>query len=145
MTLSGCTFCRIVRGESPAAVVASSDEIIAIMDLFPASRGHVLVLPKAHIEDIYALPEALAARLMACATAIAKALRDQLAPAGLNLIQANGEAAGQTIHHFHLHLVPRYPGDRVEVRFGHGDRPAEMEALVSLAAQLRAALGPRVP
>jgi len=108
-----CPFCKMVRHQIHAVVVYEDDEILAVMDLFPATPGHVLVLPKQHIENIYSLREDLASRIMMTATRIAKAIKQQLSPDGLNLIQSNKLAAGQAIPHFHLHVVPRYKDDQV--------------------------------
>jgi len=135
--LNECIFCRIVRGRMRAAVVSETPDLLAIMDLYPATPGHLLVLPKDHIEDIHSMPEDLGARLMARTIALAKAVRRALSPAGINLIQANGAAAGQTVPHFHLHLVPRYPGDDVELRFGHGVAAAELPELEAVASKIR--------
>jgi histidine triad (HIT) family protein len=134
---SDCVFCRIVSGLLPAAVVSETPTLLAIMDRYPATRGHMLILPKQHIENLYGMPDQLAASLMAQATALAKVMQRQLAPAGLNLIQANGTPAGQTIEHFHMHLVPRYANDGVSLHFGHGEAPADMDALESIASVLR--------
>ena len=129
-----CPFCKMVRHQIHAVVVYEDDEILAVMDLFPATPGHVLVLPKQHIENIYSLREDLASRIMVTASKIAKALKQQLSPDGLSLIQSNELAAGQTISHFHLHIVPRYKGDPVVLRFGHGNVPAKTEELEQIAS-----------
>ena len=135
-----CPFCNLAKHELPAIVVYEDDDLLAIMDLYPATPGHVLVLPKQHIEDIYSLQEDLASRIMVTATKIARAIKQQLSPDGLNLIQSNELAAGQTIPHFHLHVVPRYKGDTVMLRFGHGDIPANTEELEHVATRIRSLL-----
>jgi len=135
-----CPFCKMVRHELYAVSVYEDDNILVIMDLYPATPGHVLVLPKQHIENIYSLPEDLASRIMVTASKIAKAIKQQLSPDGLNLIQSNELAAGQTIPHFHLHLAPRYKDDQVVLRFGHGDVPAGTEELEHAALMIRAGL-----
>lgn len=135
-----CPFCRMVRHELNAVVVYEDDEILAIMDLYPATPGHVLVLPKQHIEDIYSMREDLASRIMVAATKIAKVIKQQLSPDGLNLIQSNELAAGQTIRHFHLHIVPRYSGDSVLLKFGHGSAPAKVDELEKVAFLVKSAL-----
>ncbi|MFA5056034.1 MAG: HIT domain-containing protein [Dehalococcoidia bacterium] len=140
MSNNNCPFCKMVKHELSPVVVQEDDEILAIMDLYPATPGHVLVLPKRHIEDIYAMPSDTGARIMAVAVSIAKAIMEQLSPSGLNLIQANGAAAGQTISHFHLHMVPRYRDDSVTLRFGHGDTPETIEELEQIASLLRQGL-----
>ena len=129
-----CPFCRMVRHKLNAVVVHEGDKILAVMDLYPATPGHVLVLPKEHIENIYVMPAELGARIMATAIAVAKAIKQKFSPDGLNLIQSNELAAGQTIPHFHLHIVPRYNGDPVSLRFGHGNVPARINDLEKVAS-----------
>lgn len=140
MAEKDCPFCKIIAHAAPAAIVCEDEETLAIMDLYPATTGHILVLPKRHIENIYAMPGELGARIMAVAVALARAIKRQLAPPGLNLIQANGANAGQTISHFHLHIVPRYSGDSVALRFGHSATPANLGELERLASLVRSAL-----
>jgi len=135
-----CVFCRIARGEVEGVIVYQDPRVLALMDLHPATRGHLLVMPKEHIKDIFVVSETLGASIMEVTVRLARALRDTLAPAGLNLIQANGAAAGQTIGHFHLHLVPRYSGDRVTLEFGHGGEAAPLSDLQRVAALIRADL-----
>jgi len=138
-----CPFCRLVRHELNAVVVHEDDEILAIMDLYPATPGHILVLPKRHIENIYVMPADLGARIMATAIAVAKAIKQKVSPDGLNLIQSNELAAGQTIPHFHLHIVPRYNGDPVSLRFGHDSVPAKINDLEKEASLINSALALR--
>jgi len=138
-----CPFCRLVSHELNAVVVHEDDEILAIMDLYPATPGHILVLPKRHIENIYVMPADLGARIMATAIAAAKAIKQKFSPDGLNLIQSNELAAGQTIPHFHLHIVPRYNDDPVSLRFGHGAVPAEINDLEKAASLISSALALR--
>ena len=130
----------MVSREIPAVIVREDDRLLAIMDLFPATRGHILVVPKQHIENIYLMPLGLGAHIMATAIAVAKTVKQQLSPAGLNLIQSNEAKAGQTIPHFHLHIVPRYYGDPVVLRFGHGNVPEDINRLEEIASLLRSAL-----
>jgi len=135
-----CPFCKIVKHEVYAVVVCEDDEILAIMDLYPATHGHILVLPKQHIENIYSLREDLLSRIMVTASKIAKAIKQQLSPDGLNLIQSNETVAGQTIPHFHLHIMPRYSDDSVLLKFGHGSAPAKVDELERVAFLVKSAL-----
>jgi histidine triad (HIT) family protein len=135
-----CPFCKMVKHELNAVIVYEDNDILTIMDLYPATPGHILLLPRRHIEDIYSLREDLASRIMVAATKIAKAIKQQLSPDGLNLIQSNELAAGQTIPHFHLHIVPRYNGDPVSLRFGHGNVPAKINDLEKIASLISLAL-----
>ena len=106
-----CVFCRIVAKEIPATVVYEDGASLAFMDIGQVNPGHVLVAAKTHAENIYALDDSTAAALFAAAAKVARAVRDAFTPAGLTVYQANGKAAGQTVFHFHLHLVPRHEGD----------------------------------
>jgi len=141
--VNDCALCKISRHEVQAAIVQEDEYILAIMDLYPATRGHMLLMPKQHIEDIYAMPLQIGSRIMETAVQMAKAIREKLSPDGLNLVQSNGILAGQTIRHFHLHLVPRYAGDRVSLRFGHGTVPANVDELAKMGSLIRAGLGTR--
>lgn len=132
-----CPLCKIAKRELPAAIITENKDLLAIMDLYPATAGHILILPKEHIENIYSLPDEIGSKIMTMAISIARAITRQLKPAGLNLIQANGTAAGQTINHFHLHLVPRYEDDGVILKFGHSSIPGKTSELERIAAKIR--------
>ena len=110
-----CPFCRMSKDKSGRVVVLEDMDILVIMDLYPATPGHLLIIPKKHIETIYEIPDELGARIMNTAILMAKAIKERLSPDGLNLIQSNQEAAGQTIPHFHIHIVPRYKDDQVSL------------------------------
>jgi histidine triad (HIT) family protein len=136
-----CLFCKIVGRELDHVPVLEDAQVLAIMDLYPATPGHVLVLPKNHIETLYEMPVDVGAQLMTKAIMVAKAIKEKLSPVGLNLIQSNGVAAGQVIPHFHLHLVPRYKGDPVSLRFGHGNAPGNVAELNRIASLVKSGLG----
>jgi histidine triad (HIT) family protein len=109
----GCLFCRIVAGEEPTEVVDEDELTLSFMDAFPASNGHMLVIPKAHIETIYDLEQPHADAVWRTTIAMAHAIHKALEPDGLTLRQANGALGGQHIMHLHVHLIPRYgAGDR---------------------------------
>jgi histidine triad (HIT) family protein len=137
---SDCILCQIVRQELISMVVAENKDILAIMDLYPATPGHILVFPKKHVENIFVLPSEIGVAIMTMAITIAKSINQQFEPEGLNLIQANGPVAGQTINHFHLHLLPRYENDGVVLKFGHGSTPAEIDQLAQIATRIRQGL-----
>lgn len=134
-----CIFCRIARGEARASVVARSSRAMAFMDIAPVAAGHVLIIPTAHVADIYELSDEDAVAVMQMAVRVARALWAVFAPAGLNLISSNGRAAGQDVFHFHLHLVPRVPGDGIRFRWPHSDRP-DRDELDALAREIRSHL-----
>ena len=108
-----CAFCAIINGDAPARIVAEMDSSIAFLPDVPAVLGHTLVVPRAHVRDIWDLDEAAAHRLGNDVLSVARAIRRSLKPQGVNLIQSNGEAAGQTVFHLHVHVVPRQFGDRM--------------------------------
>jgi histidine triad (HIT) family protein len=138
MTTGDCVFCRIARGELPASVVHEDEHTIAIMDAGQVNPGHVLVLTKAHVPDVFGLDDALAAAVFTTTTRVARAVRRAMAPAGMTLLQANGAAGFQTVMHFHIHVLPREDGDGVELAWP-AKRPPKT-TLDELAARLRAAM-----
>ena len=103
-----CIFCRIANGQIPSRTLYEDENFRVILDLGPATKGHALILPKKHAKDLLELPEETAAKAMVLAKKMALLLKEKLHCDGLNLVQNNGEAAGQTVPHFHLHLIPRY-------------------------------------
>ena len=137
-----CIFCRIVRGEAPAHFVLRDTLVSAFMDIYPASRGHLLVIPNRHAVTIWDLTDEEAGSILQAARRLAWALRTALQPSGLNLLQSNGRAAGQEVFHFHLHLIPRYGGSEgLFFRLRPPDyTPPSAEQLAEVAERLRLAL-----
>ena len=115
--MDNCIFCKIIAGEIPSAVIFEDDEFKAILDRFPSNIGHVLILPKKHYANIFDIDEEVAGRLFKLAVKIAKNIKEVLGIEAMNIIQNNGCLAGQTVHHFHLHLIPRYENDSVQVKW----------------------------
>lgn len=111
--MENCIFCKIANGEIPAATLYEDEDFRVILDLGPASKGHALILPKSHAANIYELSDELAAKAMILAKKMAAAMTEALHCDGFNIVQNNGEAAGQTVFHFHMHLIPRYNNDGV--------------------------------
>ena len=141
MSASDCIFCTIVAGLAPAARVFDDDDCLAFMDLQPLARGHVLVIPKRHAENLFDLEADEAAAVARTAKQLAHALRTVLEPEGLRLFQLNGAAAGQTVFHYHMHLLPRN-ADEPDVNPAalHGRKPADRAELEELAGRIRTAL-----
>lgn len=106
-----CIFCKIAAGEIPSKTIYEDDGFRVILDISPAVKGHALIIPKEHYANIYELPEHMAASAMVLARKLATHMSEALGCDGFNIIQNNGEAAGQTVFHFHMHLIPRYQGD----------------------------------
>lgn len=111
MIKSDCIFCKIANGEIPTRSIYEDENFNVIMDMNPATKGHSLILPKAHADSLYDLPDDVAAKLIPLAKKLATDMTKALSCDGFNLVQNNGEAAGQTVKHFHLHLIPRYEND----------------------------------
>jgi histidine triad (HIT) family protein len=131
-------FSRIVSGDIPAVKVYEDQETLAFMDISPATRGHVLVISKAEHPDIFTIPLDVLAAVMRTAQRVALALRDTLKPDGLNIIQNNGAAAGQSVFHYHVHLIPRWEGDHA-VRLWR-PQEADQTELRTIADQVRRVL-----
>lgn len=115
-----CIFCKLAGGEIPTATLYEDDDFRVILDQGPATKGHALILPKQHYADIYEIPEETAARAMVLAKRMAGVMTEAFQCDGFNLVQNNGEAAGQTVFHFHLHLIPRYQGDNAGISWKPG-------------------------
>jgi len=110
-----CLFCRIVKGELPSYTIYEDDLCKVILDKFPSTLGHALIIPKNHCTDIYDLDDRSAAHILVVAKKIAHAMKASLQIQGLNLLQNNGAVAGQTVFHYHMHLIPRFEGDAIRV------------------------------
>ncbi|HRZ24906.1 MAG TPA: HIT family protein [Candidatus Contendobacter sp.] len=132
-----CVFCKIVRGELPAVKVHEDEHTLTFMDIQPASPGHALVIPKTHAPNLLEITESELFVVAATAQRIARAVQKALAPDGIRIVQTNGAAAGQSVFHYHVHIIPMQAGQRVGA---HGRERANPEALKALAAQIRAAL-----
>lgn len=109
--MENCIFCKIAAGEIPSNTIYEDDSFRVILDLGPATKGHALVLPKNHYADLFEIPEDVLADAAKVAKKVAGTMKEKLSCDGLNLVQNNGEAAGQTVMHFHLHIIPRYEND----------------------------------
>ncbi len=109
--MDNCIFCKIAAGEIPSATLYEDDDFRVILDLGPASKGHSLILPKKHAANIYEMPDELLGRAVLLAKKTASAFVSSLGCDGVNIVQNNGETAGQTVMHFHMHVIPRYKGD----------------------------------
>jgi len=136
--MADCVFCKIVDGRIPATKVYEDGSTLAFMDIGQVNPGHVLVALKAHVEDVYGLDDAQAGALFQTVARVARAIRATFTPEGLSVYQANGAAAGQTVFHVHVHLVPRHSTDAMAFTWPVRNPPREM--LEAQAARIRAAL-----
>lgn len=125
-----CIFCKIANGDIPARTLFENDHFCVILDAGPATRGHALVLPKDHYADLFELPQDAAADAMRVAKQVGTQIVDKMGADGLNLVQNNGETAGQTVRHFHLHLIPRYKNDGQHILWEPGTlSDSELDAI----------------
>ena len=136
--MADCVFCKIVDGRIPATKVYEDASTIAFMDIGQVNPGHVLVALKAHVENVYGLDDAQAGALFQSVARVARAIRAAFTPEGLSVYQANGAAAGQTVRHVHVHLVPRHAKDAMAFTWPVQNPPREV--LEAQAARIRAAL-----
>ncbi len=120
MVKDDCIFCKIAAGEIPSKTIYEDEKYRVILDLGPATRGHALLLPKNHYANLFELPEEDAKEVICLAKKMATIMKDKLGCDGFNLVQNNGEAAGQTVFHFHMHLIPRYENDGQEIGWKPG-------------------------
>ena len=134
-----CIFCKIANGEIPSNTVYEDENFRAILDLSPAAKGHTLILPKDHFADLFELDEEYASRLMLVAKKVAAAVKTAVNADGVNLVQNNGEAAGQTVPHFHLHVIPRKNGDNALPLWvpGKSDPEEQKEIAAKIAGFIR--------
>ena len=133
-----CVFCKIVKGELPAAKVYEDSQIVAFLDIAPVNKGHTLVVPKEHYENIYDLPEELLKRIASLSKKLSTAIKEATSADGITIHQSNGKAAGQVIMHFHIHIMPRYENDSVGLTWKH-KKYGEGEA-TEYASKIRTAL-----
>lgn len=121
MKNENCIFCKLANGEIPTATLYEDDDFRVILDANPAAKGHALIIPKEHYSDLYELDDELAAKVLVLAKKMITKLTDILGCDGYNIVQNNGEAAGQTVFHFHLHMIPRYKEDGVGLGWKMGE------------------------
>lgn len=135
MVKDDCIFCKLSNGVFPTNSIYEDDDFNVILDAGPATRGHALILPKQHYANIYELPEETAGKVMILAKRMATKMTDKLGCQGFNLVQNNGECAGQTVFHFHYHLIPRYENDGQHILWNPTTPDADEQA--KLCAMLK--------
>ena len=138
MVKDDCIFCKLANGVIPTASLYEDDDFRVILDAGPATKGHALILPKQHYADLCELDETVGAKVLEVAAKIGRAMKSGLGCAGFNLVQNNGEAAGQTVKHFHMHVIPRYEGGPVIAAWDPGsiDTEETEEIVEAITAQL---------
>jgi histidine triad (HIT) family protein len=135
--VNDCVFCAIVAGRAPAHRLLEDEHTVSFLNIAPATTGHALVVPRGHAEGLWDLEDEEHARVARAAGRVARLLRVALQPAGMNLVHATGTAAWQSVFHFHLHVVPRYRADELQVMWQA--EPVSDEELTALCARVLAA------
>lgn len=135
MKKDDCIFCKIAAGEIPSATVYEDDDFRAILDLGPAAKGHTLVIPKSHSDNLLSVDPDTAAKALKVISKTANAIKEALGCDGINVVQNNGEAAGQTVMHLHFHIIPRYKNDSVNI--GWQPMKPSNEELAATAALIK--------
>jgi histidine triad (HIT) family protein len=136
MAHEDCIFCKVLAGEIPSERVYEDDHTVAVMDINPWTRGHAVVIPRKHAENLFEIEDAELEHVAVAAKRLATKMRDTLGCDGVNLLQSNGRAAWQTIFHLHMHVIPRYDGDPLELPTR--PQPAKPEELAEVAEEIRA-------
>lgn len=113
--MSDCIFCKIANGEIPSSTIYEDEDFRVILDLGPATKGHALLIPKKHYANLFELDDEVAGKALKVAKKVAAQMKEALHADGFNLVQNNGEVAGQTVFHFHMHLIPRYEQDNAHI------------------------------
>lgn len=116
---NNCIFCKIIGKEISSTVVYEDDFFVGIMDISPANKGHVILLTKKHMDNLFEMDDLVATKIMPVVTKIGLAMKEVLQCDGLNILQNNGEVAGQTVNHYHIHLIPRFKDDLVNITWDH--------------------------
>ncbi len=137
-----CPFCSIASGKAQASIVYEDATVLAFMDLNPANTGHTLVVPREHWEKIYQVPENVLADLFSVVKRVSSAVKKTVGAEGISILQLNGRAAGQTVTHFHIHIIPRFSGDAISKALGamtehHGPKNPEKSDLDETAKKIR--------
>lgn len=138
MANDDCIFCKIVAGEIPCFKIYEDEHTLAFMDINPANRGHALAIPKKHEPNLLESTDETLAVTIATARKVARAVQATVEPDGINLVQANGPGAAQSVFHIHLHIMPRFEGDELKLNWGMPPEPGDTEAIKALGEQIAA-------
>lgn len=126
--MDSCIFCKIVDGQIPSATIFEDENVKVILDIAPAAKGHAILLVKQHAANIFELDSELAGKVFSVVPKVAQALKEELGCDGMNILQNNGEMAGQTVFHLHIHFIPRWKEDTIQIKWnpgGYADGEAE--------------------
>ncbi len=135
MIQDDCIFCKLANGVFPTNKLYEDDDFTVILDASPANKGHALILPKQHYANLFEIDDEVSSKVLPLAKKVATALKEELGCDGINVVQNNGPSAGQTVFHFHVHVIPRYDSDEFEIGWPQGEPDAaEQEELAKKLA-----------
>ena len=140
MSVSDCIFCQIAAGTAACEEIYQDEATLAFMDINPANDGHCLVIPKEHFATVFDMPPAVFGTVASTVAKVARAVNEVLRPGGISLVQANGELAGQSVLHVHVHVLPRQAGDDLLMNWDRDDRPVDRDRIAEIAERLRSLL-----
>lgn len=135
--MGDCIFCKIINGEIPAAKVFENEHVLAFLDISQVTKGHTLVIPKVHKENLFELTPEIARNVFEVIPTIANALKKEFEPVAFNMVNNNGALAGQSVFHFHMHLIPRYKEDGFEVTFKSNQSDYSPQLLQEMAKSVQ--------
>lgn len=139
--MENCIFCNIIKGSIPGHVIYENEEVLVFLDISQTTKGHTLVIPKNHQTDIFHMTEEQMISVFAVVPKIAKGLKAAFGSEGLNLVNNNGAVAGQTVFHYHVHLIPRYAGDGFGIDFPNNMADYDAESLSRLKEKIKVSMG----
>lgn len=134
--MENCIFCKIVNREIPGHILFENEDVLVFLDISQATKGHTLIIPKVHCDDIFMMDEELSARVFSVVPKIARALKVTFGATGINLLNNNGKDAGQEVFHYHIHLIPRYPGDGVKFKLPNNTSQTDSTTLSALKEEI---------
>ena len=135
--MKDCIFCKIVSGEIPGHVVYENEHVLAFLDISQTTKGHTLIIPKVHRTDIFEMESSVMEQVFSVVPKIANALKATFSCTGINIVSNNGESAGQTVFHYHVHLIPRYGNDKFGIRFVSNMKDYDAEKLAALKDRIK--------
>lgn len=142
MSNDDCVFCKIIAGDIPCFKLYEDERSLAFMDINPANRGHALAIPKKHEPNLLESSEETLAVTIATARRVARAVQAAVEPDGINLVQANGPGAAQSVFHLHLHVIPRFEGDELQMNWGVPPKPGDMDEIKAVSEKIAARIEP---
>ena len=135
--MKDCIFCKIITREIPGHIVYEDEYVLAFLDISQTTEGHTLIIPKIHRVDVFEMEPSVMEQVFSVVPKIARALKETFGCSGLNVVNNNGKSAGQTVFHYHIHLIPRYGNDQFRIKFAHNRKDYDAEKLAVLKNKIK--------